>query len=151
MKWSNYFCITNKRQIIIFQVAFNPVTVNSIKRVLFRICEEEKCDVTADWIDHLARTSGGDIRHAVTSLQYLCLRPTDASLPMSTLSMVQSEANVDKCDSLSSPSIACSEDLDTRQSLSLGFGRDETLTLFHALGKFLHNKRETVDEHVLGM
>ena len=134
-----------------FQVAFNPLTVNSMKKALVRICEEEKCDVTADWIDHIARTSGGDIRHAVTSLQYLCLRPTDAFLPMSTLSMVQSETSEGKCCSLSSPSLAFSEDLDTRQSLPFEFGRDETLTLFHALGKFLHNKRETADEHAHGM
>ena len=33
----------------------------------------------------------------------------------------------------------------------LQFGRDETLSLFHALGKFLHNKRETESAMALGM
>lgn len=36
------------------------------------------------------------------------------------------------------------DDIDALVSgISLLFGRDETLSLFHALGKFLHNKRET--------
>jgi cell cycle checkpoint protein len=33
----------------------------------------------------------------------------------------------------------------------LQFGRDETLSLFHALGKFLHNKRDTENAMALGM
>lgn len=106
--------------------------------------------MNADWIDHLARASGGDIRHAITSLQYVCLRPADA-FPLRMSSLSESETSIDKHNSLSSLSFTGSEVLDTRPSLSIQFGRDETLTLFHALGKFLHNKRETADAHALGM
>ncbi|ONK54741.1 uncharacterized protein A4U43_UnF12080 [Asparagus officinalis] len=132
------------------KVVFNPLTVNSIKKTLFRICEEEKCDVTGNWIDHIARTSGGDIRHAITSLQYFCLRPTDGfSLATSTLPAIQSKTSVYKHNSVSSPSLAGTEDLDAPPFLPFGFGRDETINLFHALGKFLHNKRETDDSCAL--
>ncbi|XP_065856248.1 cell cycle checkpoint protein RAD17 isoform X2 [Euphorbia lathyris] len=82
------------------KVSFNPITNNSIKKALTRICKQEQCNVTSEQIDLIAKASGGDIRHAITSLQLFC---GFASL----------------------------------------FGRDETLSLFHALGKFLHNKRET--------
>ncbi|XP_043696838.1 cell cycle checkpoint protein RAD17 isoform X2 [Telopea speciosissima] len=113
------------------KVSFNPVTVNSIKKMLSRICKEEQCSMTDEHIDQIAKSSGGDIRHAITSLQYLCLRPNQLlSLPSSTLSTNHSNEN--------SKELSLLDD-----RCSLAFGRDETLSLFHALGKFLHNKRET--------
>ncbi|KAM7529584.1 hypothetical protein LguiB_032994 [Lonicera macranthoides] len=101
------------------KVAFNPITANSIKKTLSKICREEQFKVNLEQIDSIAKASGGDIRHAITSLQYFCLKPQ----PMRDRS---NESN----------------QLD--DGFSLRFGRDETLSLFHALGKFLHNKRETV-------
>lgn len=77
-------------------------------------------------IDSIAKASGGDIRHAITSLQYFCLKPQ----PMRDRS--------NKCNQLD-------------DGFSLRFGRDETLSLFHALGKFLHNKRETESSILSGM
>lgn len=71
--------------------------------------------MTSEQIDLIARASGGDIRHAITSLQFFCLKADWPSL------------------SLSSPTTVH----------DLHFGRDETISLFHALGKFLHNKRES--------
>ncbi|KAK9285916.1 hypothetical protein L1049_025117 [Liquidambar formosana] len=113
------------------KVAFNPITTNSIKKTLSRICRQEQCNVTAEQIDLIAKASGGDIRHAITSLQYFCLKPD----PMRSLS-------------LSNPTTSYSKEKSDElnpldDGFSLPFGRDETLSLFHALGKFLHNKRET--------
>ncbi|WJX88419.1 hypothetical protein P8452_70513 [Trifolium repens] len=113
------------------KVAFNPITVNSIKKVLFRICQMEQCDVTADHVDLIAKASGGDIRHAITSLQFFCLNPNQVcSLSQSTRNphALKEESN---------------KPVELDDGSSLYFGRDETLSLFHALGKFLHNKRET--------
>ncbi|XP_027192988.1 cell cycle checkpoint protein RAD17 isoform X2 [Cicer arietinum] len=113
------------------KVAFNPITVNSIKKILFRICQMEQCDVTADHVDLIAKASGGDIRHAITSLQFFCLKPNQVhSLSLSTHSphAFKDESN---------------KPVESDDGSSLYFGRDETLSLFHALGKFLHNKRET--------
>ncbi|GAU34210.1 hypothetical protein TSUD_209920 [Trifolium subterraneum] len=113
------------------KIAFNPITVNSIKKVLFRICQMEQCDVTADHVDLIAQASGGDIRHAITSLQFFCLNPNQVcSLSQSTRSPHALKEESKKPVELDDGS-------------SLYFGRDETLSLFHALGKFLHNKRET--------
>ncbi|XP_014505924.1 cell cycle checkpoint protein RAD17 isoform X2 [Vigna radiata var. radiata] len=113
------------------KVAFNPITVNSMKKVLFRICQMERLDVTADYVDLIAKTSGGDIRHAITSLQFFCLKPNLVhSLASSTCShgSLKEENN---------------KPYRSDYGYSLHFGRDEALSLFHALGKFLHNKRET--------
>ncbi|KAJ0097499.1 hypothetical protein Patl1_29113 [Pistacia atlantica] len=119
------------------KVAFNPITSNSIKKTLLRICRQEQCGLTAEQIDLLAKASGGDIRHAISSLQFFCRKPDlvhDFSSPNYHLSSSKGDQ----------------EDLNDMDSeFSMQFGRDETLSLFHALGKFLHNKRET--ENVVEM
>ncbi|KAL6867455.1 hypothetical protein ACP4OV_015479 [Aristida adscensionis] len=111
------------------KIAFNPVTTNAIKKILIRICKEEICDTSEELVHQIAISCGGDIRHAIMSLQYHCLnskrRATSAT---HAGSKGRSSLVPDHKLSNSEPS-PC--------------GRDETLTLFHALGKFLHNKRET--------
>lgn len=112
---------------LFFQVAFNPVTVNSIKRVLSKICRAERIEVNDVKIDDIAKASGGDIRNAVTSLQYFCLKlhPVQSSSLLKSLPSCP-ERKMNESDGFSMP-----------------FGKDATLSLFHALGKFLHNKRES--------
>ncbi|KAA8547527.1 hypothetical protein F0562_003956 [Nyssa sinensis] len=119
------------------KVAFNPITVNSIKKVLSKICREEQCKVTADQIDLIAKASGGDIRQAITSFQYFCLK----SRPILSLSFSNGTPTYSK---------ERSHELNRLDDgFSFPFGRDETLSLFHALGKFLHNKRETENSFAL--
>lgn len=87
--------------------------------------------MTADYVDLIAKTSGGDIRHAITSLQFFCLKPNQVrSLSLSTRSprALKEESN---------------KPVGLDDGHFVHFGRDEALSLFHALGKFLHNKRET--------
>uniref|UniRef100_A0A453IIV3 Uncharacterized protein n=1 Tax=Aegilops tauschii subsp. strangulata TaxID=200361 RepID=A0A453IIV3_AEGTS len=79
---------------------------------------------------------GGDIRHAIMSLQYYCLNPRrlDSALAISaSLSELKGHATL-------APAQDC---YGLGSVIHSPCGRDETLTLFHALGKFLHNKRET--------
>lgn len=124
-----------------FQVAFNPITVNSIKRVLAKICKGEELSVSPGWIDHIAKGSGGDIRHAIMCLQYYSLRiDLMISSPLSNLviSTPKSEAGKSGC----SFSIPRSRYDFNDGFIPLAVGRDETLSLFHGLGKFLHNKRD---------
>ncbi|CAI9110963.1 OLC1v1011077C1 [Oldenlandia corymbosa var. corymbosa] len=113
------------------KVAFNPITTNSLKKTLLRISREEQCEVSAEELELIAKASGGDIRHAITSLQYYFLRPNEASF----LSFTNSTP----------PRLNQSQDEITHLSNGhlLPFGRDDTLSLFHALGKFLHNKRDS--------
>lgn len=113
------------------KVAFNPITVNSIKKTLSRLCREEHCNVDTEQVDLIARASGGDIRHAITSLQYFCVKPhLRRSLTFSSGTPTYLKERSDEINRLD-------------DGFSLPLGRDETLSLFHALGKFLHNKRGT--------
>ncbi|KAK9136487.1 hypothetical protein Syun_015817 [Stephania yunnanensis] len=111
------------------KVTFNPLTINSIKKTLTRICKEEQCHVTSEQIDKIAKASGGDVRHAITTLQFLSLRlghTISSSLIDPTTSCSNEDSEVNLLD----------------DGFCLPFGRDETISLFHALGKFLHNKRD---------
>ncbi|XP_078442397.1 RADIATION SENSITIVE 17 isoform X2 [Wolffia australiana] len=109
------------------KVCFNQLTVNSIRKVLSAICQREEYSVPEDVLNQIARHSQGDIRHAITSLQYFCLRPENSSNIAST--PLKENSNLEP---FSSP---------VSNDASISFGRDDTLSLFHALGKFLHNKR----------
>ncbi|XP_062144381.1 cell cycle checkpoint protein RAD17 isoform X2 [Alnus glutinosa] len=113
------------------KVVFNPITNNSIKKTLSRICRQEQCNVTASQMDLIAKVSCGDIRQAITSLQFFCLKPDSMhSLSLRDTITTYSREKPDEVRSM-------------EDGFSLQFGRDETLSLFHALGKFLHNKRDT--------
>ena len=80
-------------------------------------------------LNQIARLSQGDIRHAITSLQYLSIG-TEKSKKSSFR-----------------PEETSTSAMETDIGLS---GRDETLSLFHALGKFLHNKRVDGDLSSMG-
>lgn len=112
-------------------MAFNPVTVNSIKKSLTKICRLERFEVSNEHIDLIAKSAGGDIRHAITSLQYFSLKP-HRSPYAPRRSLTCSEESAIKAGHLD-------------DDVSLAFGKDASLSLFHALGKFLHNKRENVN------
>ncbi|KAK4793573.1 hypothetical protein SAY86_024008 [Trapa natans] len=102
------------------KISFNPITSSSIKRTLSKVCKQERCHVTAEQLDLIAKASGGDIRQAIASLQLFSINKNVSTNPTLSDSAERKDGN---------PS-------------GILFGRDETLSLFHALGKFLHNKRE---------
>ena len=124
------------------QIAFNPVTVSSIKKILSRICNLESSGTTEELVHQIATSSGGDIRHAIMSLQYHCLNPrrlNSALARSATLLDLKGRGTL-------APGQGC-----LSSAIPSPCGRDETLTLFHALGKFLHNKRETDGDANIGM
>ncbi|XP_023544182.1 cell cycle checkpoint protein RAD17 [Cucurbita pepo subsp. pepo] len=118
------------------KVAFNPITNNSIKKIISRICCQEQYSLAVEQIDAIAKSSGGDVRHAIMSLQLFCLKPSQ--ICSSSSSALESSKENEEVP----PTV-----VDDR--FSFQFGRDESLSLFHALGKFLHNKRHTSNELVL--
>lgn len=85
--------------------------------------------MTVEQLDLIAKASGGDIRQAITSLQFLCLNKDVAP----------------------SPTLSDSAERNCRNPPGIHFGRDDTVSLFHALGKFLHNKRDCGSTDFLGM
>ncbi|KAE8674022.1 hypothetical protein F3Y22_tig00111769pilonHSYRG00273 [Hibiscus syriacus] len=47
-----------RKLIMVVEVAFNPITNNSIKRTLSRICKQELCNVVVEEIDLIAKACG---------------------------------------------------------------------------------------------
>jgi len=92
----------------------------------------------------MATSSGGDIRHAIMSLQYYCLDPRRHSSALATSSTRTGSKSHDSL-------VPGHESYGPSSALPSPCGRDETLSLFHALGKFLHNKRETNSDVDTGM
>ena len=128
--------------LISMQIVFNPVTVSSIKKILSRICKQESSGKTEELVHQIATSSGGDIRHAIMSLQYYCLNPRRLNSALAR--------NATLLDLKGYGTLAPGKDC-LNSATASPCGRDETLTLFHALGKFLHNKRETDGDANIGM
>ncbi|CAO2831341.1 unnamed protein product [Amaranthus hypochondriacus] len=112
------------------KMSFNPITVNSIKKVLSGICRQENYNTSCELVNLIANACGGDIRHAIMTLQYACLKQEKKMLSSS-----------EKPSSALEGETHYHGQMDT--GCSLPFGRDQTISLFHALGKFLHNKRDS--------
>lgn len=126
------------------QIVFNPVTISSIKKLLIGICKQESSGTDEELLHQIATSCGGDIRHAIMSLQYYCLNPRRLSSASATSATLLDS----KCHATLAPGQDCYSLISANHSPC---GRDETLTLFHALGKFLHNKRETHGDFNIGM
>lgn len=68
--------------LFIFVISINPVAPTVIVRALKKICMDEKMDLSVEQIEQIGESSGGDIRSAVNSLQFLCLNRTPSTRPV---------------------------------------------------------------------
>ena len=117
-------------------INFNPVTTAALTKVLTRVCESEGYDVPASQIDAIVQESYGDMRSALCALDFWCL-----GQPKVRASIGTKKAKAPKR-KRGEPKVAPSEEALARARMS---SRDQGLGLFHALGKFLYNKRETTE------
>lgn len=126
-------------EVRVFQIVFNPVTANSVKKLLTKIVHAEKCRLSGNYISAIAENCGGDLRHAISSLQFQCTGHS--------LSTFQSRREAFEFGNARNPALEDSAsrrpDFGSGTSSSPTYGRDNIFSLYHALGKFLHNKRHT--------
>lgn len=108
------------------QIVFNPVTANAIKKLLTKIASREKCSLSGSSIAAISENCSGDIRHAISTLQFQCCLSSSNSFEFGIAS---EDAPVR------------SASFEHGTSSSPAYGRDNIFSLYHALGKFLHNKR----------
>lgn len=126
------------------KIAFNPITANVIKKLLVKISVVEQCRVPADLVEAIADSCGGDVRNAILSLQFLCLGleqdgPHQGQQKVRRISCKQEVTTCEEYGSLYTRSLVQKKS----SSCSIA-GRDGILSLYHALGKFLYNKRHAV-------
>lgn len=109
-----------------FQIVFNPVTANAIKKLLTKIASKEKCPLSGSSIAAIAENCSGDLRHAISSLQFQCCLSSFSSFQFGNTS---------------EDGVVRTASFERGTSSSPAYGRDNIFSLYHALGKFLHNKR----------
>lgn len=112
-------------------LSFNPVSKTAMKRVLKDIAASEKTPIKAGELDALVSGAGGDIRNAITSLQFYTL------LPQSTRSSVAARAAEELDD-----------DSETLRRSTSFLARDANVSLFHGLGKILWKVRPDTQDPV---
>ncbi|MCO5559090.1 hypothetical protein L7F22_012682 [Adiantum nelumboides] len=133
------------------KVLFNPITANAVKKVLNKIVLAENCIISSESVSFIAESCGGDIRHAINCLQFLCVgvKPVSCTwdpggenifsgVPKRRRGAMEGSRNKSK--RFVKPDLSASD-----HTLSIGC-RDGSLSLFHALGKVLHNKRLTEND-----
>ncbi|KNC74223.1 hypothetical protein SARC_13224 [Sphaeroforma arctica JP610] len=124
------------------QIQFNAVNMTLMKRVLALICKHEKLDLDKSTVEKWAEAGGGDIRNAVSMLQF----GTVVSKTRGDASKVSAKRGAKK--------IRGKADKDEHSNneqfdpTSAGVcGKDDTIFLLHAAGKVLHNKRTILVKH----
>lgn len=121
------------------KIVFNPVTAKSIKKLLSKIARMEKCDWASRYIDAIAENCSGDLRHAISSLQFQHTGPSS--------NIFRARREVFEFGNARNPeledAVLRGTEFESGASSSPTYGRDNIFSLFHALGKFLHNKRHT--------
>lgn len=115
------------------KIVFNPVTANAIKRLLTRVAASEKCRLSGDYIAAIAENCGGDLRHAISSLQFQCTGCKSRSVKEG-FEFGSGRRGFDD-------GVIRGAGFESGTSSSPAYGRDNVFSLYHALGKFLHNKR----------
>ena len=112
-------------------VRFNPVAPSYIVKCLQRIAREEHIDhmLTKNTLKSIADNAQGDLRAAINSLQFF----SSKYRPDHTLAAIN-KGKKGKKRKLAERENGAEDEGNVA-------GRDQTLSLFHALGKILYNKR----------
>ncbi|EXJ72670.1 uncharacterized protein A1O5_03816 [Cladophialophora psammophila CBS 110553] len=117
---------------------FNPVAPTFVTKALDLVMKKEARDSRRRRVPGPAIITRlaemGDVRSAVNSLEFLCLRRGDGSEWSGTVAAKAKRPSKDK------ESLALTEV--EKNSLQLVCQRETTLDMFHAAGKIVYNKRE---------
>ncbi|CAI5470948.1 unnamed protein product [Closterium sp. Yama58-4] len=146
------------------KVEFNPIAPGAMHKALAAVAAAAWSPLAAPAVAAVADSSAGDLRHAISQLQLLSLSTRHS--PCHTWdpggvgggvgkggSGGGEEGGGDKGGVLGRGSAGAATSGAGRSSGGaedsvMGAGRDDPLSLFHAVGKFLHNKRLPAAQHM---
>eukprot|EP00736_Rhodelphis_marinus_P004117 Rmarinus@m.10217 len=109
-----------------YHIKLNPVATTFVRKGLQTVAKKAGKTVSPEEIDSIVKSSDGDIRSAVNALQMVC-QGRDTS------SFASRKRKRSLSGSLSRPS-------KKPDDLVSQFSKDQCLSLFHSIGKVLHNK-----------
>eukprot|EP00092_Neocalanus_flemingeri_P030669 GFUD01033301.1.p1 GENE.GFUD01033301.1~~GFUD01033301.1.p1 ORF type:complete len:627 (-),score=167.99 GFUD01033301.1:49-1890(-) len=130
-------------------IVFNPVTTTNLVKILTKMAllESQKGArrfkvPDKNTLENLAESVGGDIRGAVNALQFSCLNETS--------DLKSAFEGVSKIASSKPGKNGSKNDKVIGSELSKIGGKDQSLVMFHALGKILYAKRsDQMETHPL--
>lgn len=128
------------------KIVFNPLTSKSITKTLTKIWTAEHRSLPPEWLSYISESSGGDLRHAINSLQFYCLSKLSDTWDQGSFEypgLPKPQPNKHKRKKVAQSSILAFSFPALTNNVKSSMGRDGILSLFHALGKVLHNKRHT--------
>lgn len=118
-------------------ISFNPITALSAAKALRAVLAREGLVLPEAELAAICEQAGGDLRNALNTLQFVCTgqAPADGPRPASR------PRPGTKRKAASDGSAAEAQAAAARARVAFA-GRDGMLSLFHALGKLLYNKRK---------
>ncbi|GAA6019350.1 hypothetical protein JCM11491_000903 [Sporobolomyces phaffii] len=137
------------------EISFNPIAQTIMKKALNRILDQvhdSSSSSTLTTLDHKSRPSGptldliiqhsnGDLRSAVMSLQFLSTRASNSSVTTSLGGGGGGGGAKGKGKAKKVKTDRASRRDDAKELLQVVTSRENSLFIFHALGKVLYNKR----------
>eukprot|EP00898_Chlorokybus_atmophyticus_P000377 jgi/Chlat1/133/Chrsp1S03222 len=121
------------------KIAFNPMTTAAVAKAIKRIAVHTDLQLPDEALEQLAESSGGDLRHAIATLQF----SYSTSTPVT--STRGSSRALPRKRRRKQERWSDGFDKANRKHDFIAAGRDDVLSTFHAVGKLLYNKR--LDEH----
>ncbi|XP_026324407.1 cell cycle checkpoint protein RAD17, partial [Hyposmocoma kahamanoa] len=133
---SNLFTPTLKQQFQIHHISFNSVSVTGLRVALKRAAEiisKKHTSMynipTADMIECVVNSSGGDVRSAVLNLHFACLKGSTQYLETSIVVEKETKSKITRGTKKKKPS-----------SKFLAIGKDDTVSILHGVGRVLNPK-----------
>jgi hypothetical protein len=120
-------------------ITFNPITTNALSKALMALAAAEGVDLPQPAAAAIAQAADGDLRNAMQNLQVYsgCAAKAAPAAP--------AKGGRKRAAAGAARGKAAAADEGQQQRLAAQVGRDQRLSLYHALGKLLHNKRERGD------
>lgn len=123
-------------------ISFNPFTALGIAKALKAVLEKERLALPDAEVTAIAEGANGDLHNAIATLQFVCTGAAPAAAPAKGRGKAAAPRGTKRkaagSKAAGTAAAAEGEDRSARGAFAL---RDSSLSLFHALGKLLYNKR----------
>ena len=142
---------TLQAELCVELISFNAAAPTVLSKMLLKIVDQESANSSiripdTEVIEQIVASSHGDIRSAINALQFYCQTSANDVCRLSTVQSAQAKRKHDRKGS-KVPKASVGKNKKpkvTDDADSSICGRDSMLTLFHAVGKVLHCKRDSV-------
>jgi len=117
-------------------IPFNPIAITKMREAMTRIMDQARSQVSAKALSELAEAANGDVRHAASMLQWYIL-PGNRRIAKDGVTKRKEKDRKER----GKGKRKRDDDGDVDVALVGSEACDPVLTIHHAVGKFLYNKR----------